>query len=67
MVQLKGSIVEVETQDNCLAYALIIAIARLNNYPKYKAFGKGRKIRPVVRQLLETTGIDLKNGEGIPN
>ena len=23
-------------------------------------------IRPVVRQLLETTGIDLKNGGGIP-
>ena len=66
MVQLKKSIVEVRAEENCLAHALIIAIARLNNDPNYKSLRKG-KIRPVVRQLLETTGIDLKNGEGIPN
>ena len=66
MVQLKRSIVEVGAEKNCLAQALIIAIARLNNDPNYTSYRKGRKIRPVVRQLLETTGIDLKNGGGIP-
>ena len=35
MVQLKRSIVEVGAEKNCLAQALIIAIARLNNNPYY--------------------------------
>ena len=34
-IQLKGSIVEVGAEENCLAHALIIAIARLNNNPNY--------------------------------
>jgi len=56
---LKSSIVEVRVEENCLAHALIKAIARLNNDPNYTAYFKGRKLRPVVRQLLESTGIDL--------
>jgi hypothetical protein len=32
----------------------------------YKAYRQGRKIRPVVDNLLATTGIDLTNGGGIP-
>ena len=65
MVHLRSSIVEVGTKENCLAHALVIAIARLNNYPNYTLYRKGNKIRHVVRQLLETS-IDLKNGAGIP-
>jgi hypothetical protein len=44
----------------------VIAIANLTNDPIYKAYRQGRKIRPVVDNLLATTGIDLTNGEGIP-
>ena len=56
---LKSSIVEVK------AHALIIGIAKLNNDPNYKAYRQGRKIRPVVQDLLETTGINLDRGSGI--
>ena len=56
---------EVGAEENCLAHALIIAIARLNNDPNYMAYRKRLKIRPMVHQILET-GIDLKNGAGIP-
>jgi hypothetical protein len=44
----------------------VIAIAKLTNDPHYKAYRQGRKIRPVVDNLLATTGIDLTNGGGIP-
>ena len=63
---LKRIIVEVRFEYNCLAHAILIVIARLNKDPYYKAYSQGSKIRPVVRQLLETTGIDLKKGGGIP-
>ena len=63
----KCSIVEGRTDENCLAQALVIAITRLNKDPKCTSYRKGRKIRPLVRQLIETTRIDLKNGGGIPN
>ena len=62
----KRSIITVKAEENCLAHALIIAIARLTNDPNYKAYRQGRKIRPVVKQLLESTGIDLTQGGGIP-
>ena len=58
--------VSYRAEENCLAHALVIAIARLNNDPNYKAYSKGWKIRPLVKQLLETSGIDLKNGADIP-
>ena len=66
MVQLKKSFVGVRGENNCLAHTLVITTDRLNNDPTYKAYRQGRKIRPVVRQLHETTGIDLNNGGGIP-
>ena len=53
-------------KENCLAHALIISIARLTNDPNYVAYRKRYKIRPVVDNLLATTGIDLTNGGGIP-
>ena len=44
---------------------MIVAIARLTKDPNYQSYRHGYKIRPVVRQLLQTTGIDLQNGEGV--
>jgi len=65
MVHLKRSIVEVKAEENCLAHARIISIAKLTNDSDYNAFRKGRRIRPVVDHLLATTVIDLANGGGI--
>ena len=67
MARLKKSIVEVMAEESCLAHALLIAIARLDNDANYTAYRKGRKIRPVVQALLKETGIDLTNGGGSPN
>jgi len=66
MTHLKRSIVEVEAEENCLAHALIIAIARVDNDTNYKPYRQGRKIRPVVQTLIQETGIDLTSGAGIP-
>jgi hypothetical protein len=66
MAQLKRSIVDLKSETNCLAHALIIAIARLTNDPNYKSYRRGHRIRLVVQCLLQTTGIDLNNGSGIP-
>ena len=67
MAHLKKIIVEVKAEENCLAHALIIAIARVENDVNYKAYRQGRKIRPVVEALLQQTGIDLTGGGGSPN
>ena len=67
MVHLKQSIVEVKSEENCLAHALIIAISRVDKDPNYKTYRQGRKVRPLVRNQLETTGIDLSNGAGNPD
>jgi len=48
MAHLKRSIVEVKAEQNCLAHALVITIAKVDNDPNYKAYRHGRKIRPVV-------------------
>jgi len=58
--------VEVKAEGNCLPHALIIAVAKVDNNPNYKAYRQGRKIRPVVQNLCKTAGIDLSNGAGIP-
>ena len=55
-----------QATEDCLAHELIIAIAKLENDPDYKAYRKGRKIRPVVQKLLAETGISLTEGGGIP-
>ena len=57
---------ERKTEENSLAHALIIAVAKVENYPNYKAYIVGRKIRNVVQTLLDETGIDLSNGGEIP-
>jgi hypothetical protein len=41
MSAIKKSIVRVKAAINCLAYALIIAMARLNGDPKYQSYRDG--------------------------
>jgi hypothetical protein len=66
MAHLKRSIVEVNAEKNFLANAIIITISKLTNDPDYDSNRRGYKILPVLQHLLETTGIDLENGAGIP-
>jgi hypothetical protein len=66
MAHLKKSIIEVNAERNFLAQALFVAIAKVTNHSNYKSYRYGRKISPVVSHLLETTGINLDNGAGIP-
>jgi len=66
MVHLKRSIVQVKAESNCLAHALLIAKAKVGGDPNYNSYRRGYKIRPVVDRLLETTGIDLSGGGGVP-
>jgi hypothetical protein len=66
MAHLKRFIVEVKADENCLAYALVIAVVKVTNDPHYKAYIQGRKILPKVRELLRVTGIDLGRRGGIP-
>ena len=65
MAHLKRSIIQVEAKENCLAHALIIAIARIEQNPNYNSYHHGVKIIPMANNLLQTTGIDLTNGGGI--
>ena len=62
MAHLKTNIVEVKTETNCLAHALIIAIAKLTNDIDYKAYRQGRKIYHKVDRLNATTEISLDSG-----
>ena len=59
MAHLKTSVVEVKLSENCLALAIIIAMAKVENDPDYKTYRQGRKIRPVLQKLLAETGISL--------
>jgi len=49
-----------------LAHALVIAKSKVGGDPNYNSYRCGYKIRPVVDSLLETTGIDLSRGGGVP-
>jgi len=66
LAHIKRSIIKIKVETNCLAHALIIAIAKATNDPNYKAHIQGRKILPAVQNLLKTTIIDLIKGAGIP-
>jgi len=65
LAHLKTSIIEVMTEENCLALALIIAIPGLEKDPNYDSYRRECRILPVVNHLLQTTGIYLTNGGGI--
>jgi hypothetical protein len=66
MAHLKSSIVPVNAETNCLAHALIIAIARVDNDPNYNSYRRGYKIHAEVDRLLEATGVDLSRGGEVP-
>jgi len=66
MAHLRERIIEIRTTHNCLIHALIIAIARIEHDSNYESYREDWKIRPVVRDLLQKTGIDLTSGSGIP-
>ena len=65
MAHVKHSIINVKAESNCLAHALIIAIAQLTKDPNYRSYHDGRRIRPEVQHLLQTMGINLENGGGV--
>jgi len=44
LTQLKRSIKMVKAEENCLAHALLKAIAKLDSDANYKAYRQGRKI-----------------------
>ena len=54
----------INADKNCLAHALVIAIAKITNDPNCNSYRDGRKIGPVVQRLLETKGINLDRGGG---
>ena len=64
MSAIKKSIVSVKAAINCLAYALTIAIARLNCDPKYQSYRHGYGLKKRVDDLLKASGVDLSNGGG---
>jgi len=64
MSVIKKSIVTVKAALNCLAYALIIAMARVNIDPKYKSYSNGRGLKNPVEDFLKSSGVDLSNGAG---
>jgi hypothetical protein len=66
MAHIKRSIIEVKAGENCLAHALVIAIPKATIDPNKNSYRGGYKLRPVVDNLLATTGIDLSQGAGIP-
>jgi hypothetical protein len=67
MAHLKRSVVEVKASENCLAHAIIIAKAKLENDPDYKAYVQGRNIRPVVQKLLDKTVWTCLKAAEFPN
>ena len=47
-----------------LAHALIIAMPRVNNDPKYALYRHGKCMKKLVEDLLNASGVDLSNGGG---
>jgi hypothetical protein len=62
---LKKCIVVVKAAVLCLTHAIIIAIARVNNDPKYASYRHGYDLKKHVEDPLKPYGVDLSNGWGI--
>ena len=58
----KRSIVVVKAALLCLAHVLIIAMARVNDDPKYKSYKNGSGLKERVEEFLMASGADLSNG-----
>jgi hypothetical protein len=61
---IKKSIVIVKAGFLCLAHALIIAMARVNNDAKYKSYRNGYGLKKLVGEHLKASCVDLSNGGG---
>jgi hypothetical protein len=61
---LKNSVVTVKAALLCLAHVLIIAMARVNNDPKYKLYKDGKSLKQHVEDHLKASVVDLSNGGG---
>jgi hypothetical protein len=48
-----------------MAHAIIIAIARVNNDPKYVSYRDGYGLKNPVEDFLKASGVDLSNGGGL--
>jgi len=66
MAHLKTSVVELKTEDNCLAHSVTLDIAKADKDPNSESYLHGYMIRSVVRTLLDKTGIDLSGGWRYP-
>jgi len=64
MSAIKKSIDIVKAVLNCLAYALIIAMAHVNGDPKFQSYTEGKGLKKPVEDLLKTSGVYLYNGGG---
>ena len=64
MSAIKKSVATLKTVVNCLVYALIIAMNRVNCDQNNISYSNGRGIRTLVEDLLEASGVDLSNGGG---
>jgi len=62
---IKKIIVTVKADLNCLAYALLIAVARVNGDSKYQLYGHIKGLKKPVEDLLKASGVDLSNGGDI--
>jgi hypothetical protein len=69
MAQLKRSIVEIKAEENCVAHALVIAVAIMTNDHNYKAYSMGRKknILPKVREFFRGCAAISAQEEGSLN
>jgi len=61
---IKKSIVTVKTTFLCLAHALIIAMAKVNDDSKYDSYKHRKGLKEPVEKLLKASGVDLSNGGG---
>ncbi len=59
------SIVVVKAAILCLAHALIIAMARVNDDPRCQSYEDGYLLDQPVDELLKAFGVDLSNGGGL--
>jgi hypothetical protein len=58
----KTIIVRVKSEINCLAHALVIAMAKMNGDPNYTSYRDGYKINKPVAEILNASGVDLSSG-----
>ena len=67
MSAIKESIVTGKAALYCLAYALIIVMARLNGGPKYQSYRNSRGMKKPVEDLLKASGVNLSKAEALMN